>query len=167
MDNKIIVSDYLIAKSNEASNNFLIPNGTFFVILCIFLITFTSIKLIVVPIVSEVLVNRKNILQKTTSDKQKSAAKLVAAQANFDRLMAYAHTKALSIYDESHTTGCALLDTKHNKTNTETGNIICQAEELIISSLTKSLPDIELSINNLSKMLASKILNIDISLLGS
>ena len=83
-------------KGGEKKDIFLIPNGTIFVILLIFLIVLGVIAKWVVPPVSKVLAEREAMLAKTAADNRKSAEQVAAAQADYDEAMAGARSEASS-----------------------------------------------------------------------
>jgi len=87
----------LAAEEGGGTSNFLIPNGTFFVVLLIFLITLAVIWKWVVPPVSKVLAEREAMLAKTAADNRKSAEQVAAAQADYDETMADASERAPAI----------------------------------------------------------------------
>ncbi len=87
-------------KAAGGQSNFLLPNGTFFAVLIIFLITLGVIWKWVVPPVSKVLAEREAMLAKTAADSRKSAEQVAAAQADYDQAMAGARTEASAIRDE-------------------------------------------------------------------
>ena len=67
------------AVEEAEGNNFLIPNGTFFVVLVIFLIVLGVIGTFVVPPIMKVLRERENMVTKTLADNKKSAELVAAA----------------------------------------------------------------------------------------
>src|SRR5689334_16444847 len=93
-------------------SNFLVPNGTFFAVLIIFLITLGVIAKWVVPPVGKVLAEREAMLAKTAADNRKSAEQVAAAQADYDEAMAGARTQASAIRDEARAAGREVVDAK-------------------------------------------------------
>ena len=59
------MSAVVLAAASQAEGNFLLPNGTFFVVLIIFLIVLGVIGTFVVPPISKVLKERDNMVTKT------------------------------------------------------------------------------------------------------
>src|SRR6195952_2509690 len=95
----------LAAEEGGGQSNFLVPNGTFFVVLIIFLIVLGVIGKWVVPPVSKVLAEREAMLAKTVADNRKSAEQVAAAQSDYDEKMAGARSEASSIRDEARAAG--------------------------------------------------------------
>ena len=78
------MSAVVLAAASQAEGNFLMPNGTFFVVLIIFLIVLGVIGTFVVPPISKVLKERDNMITKTAADNKKSAEQFAAAQEDYE-----------------------------------------------------------------------------------
>ena len=77
----------VLASSQAAEaggNNFLVPNGTFFFVLAIFLVVLGVIGTFVVPPILKVLRERDAMVAKTAADNKKSAEQFEAAQADYE-----------------------------------------------------------------------------------
>jgi len=95
------MSAVVLASASQAEGNFLMPNGTFFVVLIIFLIVLGVIGTFVVPPISKVLKERDNMVTKTTADNKKSAEQFDAAREDYEAAMADARVKASAFRDEA------------------------------------------------------------------
>ena len=76
----------LAAEEGGGQSNFLIPNGTFFVVLLIFLIVLGVIAKWVVPPISKVLHEREAMVQKTAEDNRRTAQLRAAADADYRKV---------------------------------------------------------------------------------
>ena len=74
-------------RGRQGGNNFLVPNGTFFFVLAIFLIVLAVIGTFVVPPIMKVLRERDAMVAKTAADNKKSAEQFEAAQADYEEAM--------------------------------------------------------------------------------
>ena len=88
------MSAVVLAAASQAEGNFLLPNGTFFVVLIIFLIVLGVIGTFVVPPISKVLKERDNMVTKTAADNKESAEQFAAAQEDYEKAMSKARTTA-------------------------------------------------------------------------
>ena len=79
------------------ADNFLVPNGTFFFVLAIFLIVLGVIGTFVVPPIMKVLRERDAMVAKTTADNRKAAEQFEAAQADYEKAMKEARVQASSL----------------------------------------------------------------------
>ncbi|MGO4444040.1 F0F1 ATP synthase subunit B [Mycobacterium sp. 2YAF39] len=143
-------------------SNFLVPNGTFFAVLLIFLITLAVIWKWVVPPVGKVLAAREAMLAKTTADNRKSAEQLAAAQADYDEKMAGARGEASSIRDGARTAGRKVIDEKRAEASGEVADTLRDAEQRLSAQGAATQTELYSSVDGLSATLASKILGVDV-----
>ncbi|MFI5779862.1 F0F1 ATP synthase subunit B [Nocardia sp. NPDC051570] len=92
-----------------AGQNFLIPDGTFFVELSIFLITLAIIWLFVVPPIREVLVEREARVERTTADARRAGEVFAAAEDRYRSSVGQARTEAARLRDQARVEGRAIL----------------------------------------------------------
>src|SRR6201992_1859020 len=102
----------VLAARSQAEGNFLVPNGTFFVELAIFLIVLGVIGTFVVPPISKVLKEGDNMVTKTAADNKQSADQFAAAQDDYEKAMADARVKASAARDASRAEGRKVIDEK-------------------------------------------------------
>jgi F-type H+-transporting ATPase subunit b len=146
-----------------AAENFLLPNGTIFVVLLIFLIVLGVIAKWVVPPVGKVLGEREEMLAKTAADNRKSAEQVAAAQADYDEAMAGARTEASGIRDEARQAGRQVVDEKRAEANGEVADTVRQADEQLSQQGSATRSELESSVDPLSATLASRILGVDVN----
>src|SRR6201988_5128136 len=83
-----------LAAASQAEGNFLLPNGSFFVVLIIFLIVLGVIGTFVVPPIMRVLNERENMVTKMQADNKESAEQFASARAAYEKAMSKARGKA-------------------------------------------------------------------------
>src|SRR6202142_3355446 len=103
------MSAVVLAAASQAEGNFLLPNGTFFVVLIIFLIVLGVIGTFVVPPISKVLKERENMVTKTAADNKKAAEQFAAAREDYEKAMSEARVKASAAPDQGRAGGRTLL----------------------------------------------------------
>jgi F-type H+-transporting ATPase subunit b len=157
----------LAAEEGGGQSNFLIPNGTFFAVLLIFLITLGVIAKWVVPPVSKVLAAREAMLAKTAADNRKSAEQVAAAQADYDETMAGARSEASSIRDEARQAGRQIVDAKRAEASDEVAETVRQADSELSDQRASTQTELQSSVDGLSATLASRILGVDVKSGGS
>src|ERR1700735_2406762 len=104
------MSAVVLAAAGQAEGNFLLPNGTFFVVLIIFLIVLGVIGTFVVPPISKVLKERENMVTKTAADNKKSAEQFAAAREDYEKAMSEARVTASAARDQARAEGRTLLE---------------------------------------------------------
>jgi F-type H+-transporting ATPase subunit b len=153
----------LAAEEGGGTSNFLVPNGTFFVVLLIFLITLGVIWKWVVPPVSKVLAEREAMLMKTAADNRKSAEQVAAAQADYDKAMAGARSEASAIRDDARTAGRQVIDEKRAEASGAVAETVREADEKLSGQREATQSELHQSVDGLSATLASRILGIDVA----
>lgn len=157
-----LTTTILAAEEGGGQSNFLVPNGTFFAVLLIFLITLAVIWKWVVPPVGKVLAAREAMLAKTAADNRKSAGQLAAAQADYDEKMAGARSEASAIRDGARTAGRKVIDEKRAEASGEVASTLQDAEHRLSQQGAATQTELYSSVDGLSATLASKILGVDV-----
>src|SRR6202044_1922860 len=123
------MNSVVLAAASQAEGNFLVPNGTFFVVLIIFLIVLGVIGTFVVPPISKVLKERDNMVTKTTADNKKSAEQFDAAREDYEAAMADARVKASAFRDEARAEGRKVLEEQRGVAEREVSSMLQDAAE--------------------------------------
>jgi F-type H+-transporting ATPase subunit b len=158
-----ILASAQAAEEGGGTQNFLLPNGTFFAVLLIFLIVLGVIAKWVVPPVSKVLAEREAMLSKTAADNRKSAEQVAAAQADYDDAMAGARNEASAIRDEARVAGRQIVDEKRAEASGEVADTVRDADEQLSQQGSAARTELESSVDGLSGTLASRILGVDVN----
>ena len=109
----------LAAEEGGGTSNFLIPNGTFFFVLAIFLIVLGVIAKFVVPPIQTVLGERERMIAQTAEDNRKATALEAAAEADYNKEIGVGRAEAANIRDEARSVGRAIIDDKRGVANDE------------------------------------------------
>src|ERR1700747_3883760 len=99
------MSGVVLAAASQAEGNFLIPNGTFFVVLLIFLIVLGVIGTFVVPPITRVLHERDEMVAKTVETNREADKQFAAAESDYEAAMARARREASGIREEQGAEG--------------------------------------------------------------
>ncbi|MGE2737893.1 F0F1 ATP synthase subunit B [Mycolicibacterium vaccae] len=151
------------ADESEGTGNFLLPNGTFFVVLLIFLVVLAVIAKWVVPPVSKVLAEREAMLAKTAADNREAAKQLDAAQEDYNKAMAGARGEAAAMRDEARSEGRQVVDQARAEAGDEVANKLQSASDTLEQTAATTTTQLESSVDDLSKTLASRILGVDVN----
>ena len=144
-------------------SNFLIPNGTFFVVLIIFLIVLGVIGTFVVPPISKVLKERDNMVTKTAADNKKSAEQFAAAQEDYEKAMSAARVTASAARDEARAEGRKVLDEMRGRAEEQVSSTLQDAAEQLKREGDAVAAELRTRVESLSTTLASRILGVEIS----
>jgi F-type H+-transporting ATPase subunit b len=147
----------------EGGSNFLIPNGTFFVVLVIFLIVLGVIGTFVVPPIMRVLRERENMVTKTVADNKKSAEQFDAAQADYEKTMSQARGEASAARDGARAEGRRVVNEMRTRSEEQVAAKLKDAGEQLKREGDAVTADLRSHVESMSVTLASRILGVDIT----
>jgi F-type H+-transporting ATPase subunit b len=159
VDNSVTL---LAAEEGGGTSNFLIPNGTFFFVLAIFLIVLGVIGKFVVPPIQKVLGERERMVAKTTEDNRRSADQEAAAEADYKAELAAARAEAAGIRDQARSEGRAILDDMRGRANEQVAGTLQQANDELKLQSDSIAPQLQSSVENLSVTLANRVLGVPV-----
>src|SRR5882762_8045143 len=151
----------LLAAEEGGQSNFLIPNGTFFVLLIIFLIVLGVIGKWVVPPVSKVLRERDAMVKQTVEDSRKAADQFAAADEDYQSEMAKARGEASKLRDEARAEARKVLEDMRGRASDEVTSTLQQADSELKEQALSIQSDLRSSLDNLSETLANRVLGVE------
>jgi F-type H+-transporting ATPase subunit b len=153
----------VLAANSQAEGNFLVPNGTFFVELAIFLIVLGVIGAFVVPPISKVLKERDNMVTKTASDNKKSGEQFAAAQEDYEKALSAARVTASAARDEARAEGRKVLEEQRGRAEEQVSSTLQDAAEQLKREGDAVAADLRTRVESNSTTLASRILGVEIT----
>jgi F-type H+-transporting ATPase subunit b len=153
----------LLAAEEGGQSNFLIPNGTFFFVLIIFLIVLGVIGKWVVPPISKVLNEREAMVKQTAEDARKAAEQFTAAEADYESEMAKARSEASKVRDDARNEGRKILEDMRGRASEEAAATLARAEEQLKQQSDAIAGDLRASVDSLSRTLASRVLGVEVT----
>jgi len=153
----------LAAEEGGGTSNFLVPNGTFFVVLIIFLIVLGVIGKWVVPPVSKVLRERDAMVKQTVDDSRAAADQFSAADEDYRAEMAKARGEASKLRDGARAEGRKVLEDMRGRAADEVASTLQQADSELKEQALSIQADLRSSVENLSETLASRVLDVEIN----
>ncbi|GJO01666.1 ATP synthase subunit b [Mycobacterium marinum] len=151
------------AAEEGGTNNFLVPNGTFFFVLAIFLVVLAVIGTFVVPPILKVLRERDAMVAKTLADNKKSAEQFTAAQADYEAAMAEARVQASSYRDNARAEGRKFVEDARAHAEQEVASTLQQANEQLKRERDAVELDLRANVGTMSATLASRIVGVDVT----
>ena len=152
----------LASEEGGGTSNFLIPNGTFFFVLAIFLIVLGVIGKFVVPPVQEVLGERERMLAQTAADNRRAAELEAAAEADFNAELAGARSEAAAIRDGARSDDREVVDAEKAQANQVVAGTLAAANEELTVQSDAIAPSLRASVETLSETLASRVLGVPV-----
>jgi F-type H+-transporting ATPase subunit b len=156
----ILASSQVVA---EGGNNFLVPNGTFFFVLAIFLIVLAVIGTFVVPPVMRVLHEREAMVAKTAADNKKATEQFEAAKADYEEALSEARVKASSLRDNARAEGRKVVEDARARAEQQVMSTLQMASEQLKRERDAVELDLRANVASMSATLASRILGVDVA----
>jgi len=160
--NPIVLAAGQAAEGGKTSN-FLIPNGTFFFVLAIFLIVLAVIGTFVVPPVLRVLRERDAMVAKTAADSKKAAEQFQAAQADYEEALKEARVQASSLRDNARAEGRKVVEDARARAEQQVMSTLQMAAEQLKRERDAVELDLRDNVGTMSATLASRILGVDVT----
>jgi len=161
------VKPIVLAASQAAeggkTSNFLVPNGTFFFVLAIFLVVLGVVGVFVVPPILRVLRERDAMVAKTAADNKKSAEQFEAAQADYEEAMKEARVQASSFRDNARAEGRRVVEDARAHAELQVMSTLQSAAEQLKRERDAVELDLRANVGTMSATLASRILGVDVA----
>jgi F-type H+-transporting ATPase subunit b len=151
------------AEEGGKTSNFLVPNGTFFFVLAIFLIVLAVIGTFVVPPILRVLRERDAMVAKTQADNKKSAEQFAAAQSDYEGAMKEARVQASSFRDNARAEGRKVIEEARANAEQQVASTVQTANDQLKRERDSVELDLRANVASMSSTLASRILGVDVS----
>jgi F-type H+-transporting ATPase subunit b len=159
----VLAAGQAVAEGGKGGSNFLVPNGTFFFVLAIFLIVLAVIGTFVVPPIMKVLRERDAMVAKTAADNKKSAEQFEAAQADYEAAMKEARVQASSFRDNARADGRKVVEDARARAEQEVMSTLQVAAEQLKRERDAVELDLRANVGTMSATLASRILGVDVT----
>lgn len=145
-----------------APPNPLLPNGTFFVELIIFVIVLIIMWRFIVPPVTRALRDRADRVAKSAQERQEATDKLAAADARFEEALTAARRAAGEIRAEARIEGQRVTDELHGRTSEEVDGIRRRSEADLAEQRERALRELQGHIGSLSTALAGRVVGVEL-----
>lgn len=140
-----------------ASNNFLLPNGTFFVELAIFIVFFYLLKALVVAPIQKVLQERADLLRQQAEAADAARERMRAAQARYEQALHEARAEAARIREEAKEKGQQIIDEATRQAQEEADRAIAEGRARLDAERDALVDELRASIGTLGLDLAGKL----------
>jgi F-type H+-transporting ATPase subunit b len=144
------------------TNNFLLPNGTFFVESIIFLIVLFIFFKFIVPPVRKAMAERAAMVEKGLEEGRAAEEKFRLAEERYQQALSEARTEAAKIRDTSRAEGQKILDDFRARTGAEVAELRQQAAEQLAGERERVLAELEPRVRDLASGLASRVVGEDV-----
>jgi F-type H+-transporting ATPase subunit b len=141
----------------EKTNNFLVPNGTFFVELIAFAILFFLLAKYIVPPINRAMTARQDAIRKEFADLDQAKADAKSAEEEFRAQIADARHEAAKIREEAREQGAAIIAEMREQAQADAARIVEHAHTQIEADRKAALTSLRRDVGTLATTLASQI----------
>ncbi|WP_225724712.1 MULTISPECIES: F0F1 ATP synthase subunit B [unclassified Nocardia] len=145
----------------EAQGNFLIPNGTFFAELLIFLIVLGIIWFFVVPPVRKVLAERDNRVAETAKENKEARRLFAEATERYQSGLEQARTEAAAIRNKARAEGQAIIDELRADAQAQSDEIVAEAIAKLRAEADQIAAELRETVNPIAQTIADRIVGAD------
>ncbi|GAB4584902.1 F0F1 ATP synthase subunit B [Nocardia sp. IFM 10818] len=146
-----------------AQQNFLIPNGTFFVELAIFLIVLGVIWFFVVPPIRKVLEEREARISETAVTAKEAADVFAEAEARYNTALEKARAEAAEIRNQARAEGRAILEELRGEAQQEADHIVEETTAQLRAEADQVAAELRESVEPLAHDLADRMLGMNMN----
>jgi len=144
-------------KPAEGTNNFLIPNGTFFVEVLIFLAILWFLSKKVVPRITAMLEQRQDTIRQEIEGAEQIRRELAETKAQYAEALAQAHQESAQIRDEAAKVRREMIEAAKEEARAEAEAVTRRAEERREIERRQVLVELRQEVGKLAVDLAGKI----------
>jgi F-type H+-transporting ATPase subunit b len=159
----VLAAGQAVAEGGKGGGNFLVPNGTFFFVLAIFLIVLAVIGTFVVPPIMKVLRERDAMVHKTQADNKESSEQFEAAKADYEEAMKEGRVQAGSFRDNARSEGRKVIEDARAEAERQAMSTLQMAAEQLKRERDAVELDLRANVGTMSATLASRILGVDVT----
>lgn len=155
------MSDTILAQEQE-KNNFLIPNGTFFAMLVIFLIVLGVLARYVYPPLRQALADRHDRVQRQLDEAERAKKRFAEADQRYKEALSEARNESSKIRDDARVEGNRIVEELREQADAEVARVRQQGEQQLAQQRERVVTELRDSIGELSSTLASRVAGADV-----
>lgn len=145
-----------------ANNIFLLPNGTFFVELIIFVIVLLVLGWYVAPVVSKALREREEMVKREAEESQLATRQLTLSEERFAQALAEARGESGRIKDAARAEGQQIIDEHRANATEQADEVSRRATEDLAAQREQAMRELQPHVRELATTLAGRIVGEDI-----
>jgi F-type H+-transporting ATPase subunit b len=146
-----------LAAEEEDTQNFLVPNGTFFVELAAFLLLLFLLGKYVIPPINRAMTARQEAIRAEFAQLDEAKTEAQAAEDEFKSQIADARHEAARIREEAREQGAAIVAEMREQAQAEAGRIVEHAHAQIEADRKAAAASLRADVGDLATTLAGRI----------
>lgn len=148
-----------MAKHVLASDNFLLPNGTFIAELIAFLLILAIIWRYIVPYIQGPMRERQEMIRKQVEESESARQKLAEAEAAYKNALNEARTEAAQIRENARAEAQRTIEELRTQAQQESARIVARGEEQLNTQRAAIVRELRGEIGALAVELSEKIVD--------
>ena len=144
--------------ASGGSQNFLLPNGTFFFELILFGVVFFLISRYIVPPIREALAARSERVRQTQADRDEAERKRAETDRRRHEILSEARSSATSIREEARASARSTVEQRRTEAEEQVAQRRSEGESALAEERSRVWSDLEGRMPELSTTLAERIL---------
>ena len=146
-----------VVTAAEETNNFLVPNGTFFVELVAFAIIFCILAKYVIPPINKAMTARQDAIRQEFAEAEEAKDNATQAESDFKSQLADARKEAARIREEAREQGNGIIAEAKEQAQVEAQRVKEQAQAQIAAERQQALTSLRAEVGTLATSLAGRI----------
>lgn len=143
--------------TNEAAENFLVPNATFFVELFAFALIVFIIGRYIIPPINKAMTDRQQSIQRQFDESEQAKQAAEAAEREFRQQLSDARHEAARIREDAREQGAAIIAEMREQAQTESQRIIAASHAQLDADRQRVLTEMRAEVGDLATTLAGLI----------
>lgn len=139
------------------TNNFLVPNGTFWVELIAFAIMFFILAKYIVPPINRAMTNRQDAIRKQFADLDQARDQAKSAEEEFRAQITEARHEAARIREEAREQGAAIIAEMREQAQADAARIVEHAHNQLEADRQQAVTSLRAEVGSLATELAGRI----------
>lgn len=156
------MSDTILAQGDE-DQNFLLPNGTFFVELIIVVIVLGIMWRVVVPPIQKAMQERHDRVQQQLDDAERAKKRFAEADQRYRDALSEARNESAKIRDEARQEGNRIIEELRESADAEVAEIRQRGEAELAEQRDRVVNELRDSVGGLSATLASRVVGTELA----
>jgi F-type H+-transporting ATPase subunit b len=141
----------------EKTNNFLVPNGTFFIELAAFLLLFFLLTRYIIPFINNAMTARQEAIRAEFAELDEAKAEAKGAEEEYKAQLADARKEAARIREEAREQGNQIIAEAREAATVEANRVKEQAQAQIAAERQAAMTSLRSEVGSLATTLAGRI----------
>jgi F-type H+-transporting ATPase subunit b len=146
--------------TTEKTNNFLIPNGTFFFEVLCFLVILWVLSKYAIPRITAILDKRQELIKKQFEESEEAKQRLEAAEAEYREALAAARREGARIKEEAAADSARIVEEARARAQRQVDDMLVRAEERIATEREHAIRQLRGEVGGLAVTLAERIVGV-------